>query len=134
MPFRRLDIGFRGRQSQWNIDQHQVQYSLHEFSLTRNIATSKPEVVLTLHQYEIEMQFRRLHTGFRGRQSQWNIDRHQVLHEFSLSGCMATSKPEVVITMCRYDIEMQFRRLHIGFRGRQSQSNIDRHHVLHSSA
>ena len=34
-----------------------------------------------------------------------------VLHEFSLSGSMASSKPEVVITMRRYEIEIRFRRL-----------------------
>ena len=44
------------------------------------------------------------------------------------------TKPEVVITMRRYEIEMQFRCLDIGFRGRQSQWNIDRHEVLYSSA
>jgi len=45
------------------------------------------------------------------------------LHEFYLSGCMAATKPEVGITMRRYAIEMQFWRLDIGFRGRQSQWN-----------
>ena len=47
---------------------------------------------------------------------------------------MAAAKPEVVITMRWYEIEMRFRRLDIGFRGRQSQWNIDRHEVLYSSA
>ena len=40
------------------------------------------------------MHVRRLDIGFRGRRNQWNIDRHQVLREFSPSGSMATSKPE----------------------------------------
>ena len=34
---------------------------------------------------------------------------------------MAAAKPEIVITMRRYEIEMLFRRLDVGFRGRQSQ-------------
>ena len=38
-----------------------------------------------------------------------------VLHEYYLSGCMATKKPEIVITVRWYEIEMQFRRLDIGF-------------------
>ena len=44
------------------------------------ISTTKPEVVITMRRYEIEMQFRHLDICFRGRQSQWNIDRHQVLY------------------------------------------------------
>ena len=47
---------------------------------------------------------------------------------------MAAAKPEVVITMRRYEIEMRFRRLDMGFRGRQNQWNIDRRKVLYSSA
>ena len=42
-----------------------------------------------------------------------------VLYEFTLSGRMATEKPEVVITMRRGELEMQFFRQVIGFRGRQ---------------
>ena len=53
-------------------------------------------------------------------------DDEEILHE--------STKPEVVITVRRYEIELQFRRLHICFRGRQSQWNIDRHRVLYSSA
>ena len=47
---------------------------------------------------------------------------------------MATAEPEVVIAMRRYEIEMRFRRLDMGFRGLQNQWNIDRHEVLYSSA
>ena len=57
------------------------------------------------------------------------------LRERPISGGMVTSKPEVVITMRRNVIEMQFRRLdNIGFQGHQSRWNIDRHQVLYSSA
>ena len=42
-----------------------------------------------------------------------------VLYEFALSGRMATEKPEVVINMRRGELEMQFFRQFIGFRGRQ---------------
>ena len=52
-------------------------------------------------------------------------DDEKIFHE--------ATKPEVVITKCRYEIEMQFRPLHIGFRGRQGQRNIDRHQVLYCS-
>ena len=97
------------------------------------MAAAKPEVVITIRWYEIEMRFRRLDIGFRGLQNQWNIDRI-VLHEFSLSVCQATTKPEVVITMRLCEVEMQFRCPDIGFRGRQSQRNIDRHELLYSSA
>ena len=165
---------------------------LHEFSLSGCTATTKPEVVITMRRYEIEMRFRRLDIGFRGRQSQWNIDRHEVPyssawilpiwmhgdHETGSSYNYAsardrnaisvsryrfsrtpesmkhrptwnsaqlckisqylharhTTKPEVIITMCRYKIEMQFRRLDIGFCGCQSQWNIDRDEVPYSSA
>ena len=78
-----------------------MQKAYHDDEEILNEAT-KPEVVITKCRYDIEIQFRRLHIGFRGRQSQWNIDRHQVcivLHEFSQSGNTATSKPEVVITI-----------------------------------
>ena len=51
-------------------------------------------------------------------------DDEEILHE--------ATKPEVVITKCRYEIEMQFLRLDEGFRGRQSQWNIDRHQLLYS--
>ena len=54
--------------------------------------------------------------------------------EFSLSGCTATTEPEVVITMRRNEIEMQFWRQNIGFRASQVQRNIDRHEVMYSSA
>ena len=164
---------------------------MHEFSLSGIMATSKPEVVTTKCQYDIEKQFRRLNIGFRERQSQRNIERQQNMfssawilpiwkhgdHEtgssynyasvwdrntisastymFSRtpksmeyrptssyvwmyvcmnSGRMTTSKPEVVITKCLCDKEMQFRRLDIGFRGRQSQRNIDRQQNMFSSA
>jgi len=46
------------------------------------------------------------------------------LHEFDLSGTMPITKPEVGITVTRYDIEMQTWRLNIGFRGRESQWNV----------
>jgi hypothetical protein len=39
---------------------------------------TKPEVVITMRRYEIEMLFWRLDIGFRGRQSRWNIERHEV--------------------------------------------------------
>jgi len=110
---------------------------LHEFYLSGCMATTKPEVVITMRWYALEMQFRRLDIGFRGRQSQWNIDRHDVLYSSAWIlpiWCMATTKPEVVITMRRYALDMQFLRLDIGFRGHQSQWNIDRHEVLYSSA
>ena len=57
-----------------------------------------------------------------------------VLYDFPLSGSMAASKPEVVITMRRNVVEIQFRRLDIGFRGRRSQWNVDRHQVLYGFA
>ena len=47
---------------------------------------------------------------------------------------MAAAKPEVVITLRWYEIEMRFRRPDMGFRGRQNQYNIDRREVLYSSA
>ena len=53
-------------------------------------------------------------------------DDEELLHE--------ATKPEVVITSSRNEIEMQFRHLEIGFQGRQSQRNIDLHDVLYSSA
>ena len=34
-----------------------------------------------------------------------------VLHEFTLSGSMATMKPEIIIAVRRYEIEVQFRCL-----------------------
>ena len=58
---------------------------------------------------------------------------YMVLHEFSLHGRISTTEPEVVITVRRYEIEMQFWRLNIGFRGRQIRWNIDRHEVLYNS-
>ena len=54
-----------------------------------------------------------------------NHDDEEILNE--------ATKPEVVITMCEYKIEIQFWRLDIDFRLRQSPWNIDRHEVLHSS-
>ena len=39
----------------------------------------KPEVVNTMREYKIEIKLWHLDIGFRGRQSQWNIDRHEVL-------------------------------------------------------
>ena len=39
---------------------------------------TKPEVVIALSEYKIEIQLWRLEIGFRGSQSQWNIDRHEV--------------------------------------------------------
>jgi hypothetical protein len=44
---------------------------------------AKPEVVIALCKYKIEIQFWRLEIGFRGRHSQWNIDRHEVLYSFA---------------------------------------------------
>jgi len=52
---------------------------------------------------------------------------------FSISGCKATTKPEVVMTVLRYEIEMQFPCLCISFLERQSQWNIDRHEIVYSS-
>ena len=57
------------------------------------------------------MRFRHLDIGFRGQLSQWNIDRHEVLqgsYELCLPGSLAATKQEVVMTMRRYEIEMQF--------------------------
>ena len=182
---------FRRYQRRWSMrNTYWLQFSDAVLELYR-ISTTKPEVVITMRRHEIELQFRLLHICFRGRQSQWNIDRHRVLyssawilpiwkhgdletgssfyhaserhrnaisvsryvfedakvngtstdvefcivlHELSISGSMATSKPEIVFTMRRNEIEVRFRRLDICFRGRQTQWNIDRHQVSYSSA
>ena len=96
------------------------------------------------------MQFRPLDIGFRGRQSQWNVDRYQVLHSFVLF-CISFLYSSVrILPIWQHGdlepgrsynyasildrIEIRFRCLHIRFRGRQSQWNIDRHQVLYSSA
>ena len=44
---------------------------------------TQPEVVIALSEYKIEIQLWRLEIGFRGQLSQWNIDRHEVLHSSS---------------------------------------------------
>jgi len=56
-----------------------------------------------------------------------------VLHEFILSGSMAITKPEVVITIRQYEIEIQILHLNIGFWRQESQSNIERHEVMKGS-
>ena len=51
----------------------------HDDEEILNEAT-KPEVVITMREYKIGIHFWRLDIDFRGRQSQWNIDRHEVLY------------------------------------------------------
>jgi hypothetical protein len=51
----------------------------HDDEEILNKAT-KPEVVIAMREYKIEIQFRRLDIDFRWRQSPWNIDRHEVLY------------------------------------------------------
>jgi hypothetical protein len=109
----------------------------HEFSLSGCTATTEPEVVITMRRNEIEMQFWRQNIGFRGLQIRRNVKRHEVLYSSARilpNLDMTTTKPEVVITMRRCEIEMQFWCLNIGFRARQIQWNIDRHEVLYISA
>ena len=55
----------------------QVPYKL---CLPGSRAATKQEVVMTTHRNEIEMQFWRLNIGFRARQLQRNIDRHEVMY------------------------------------------------------
>jgi hypothetical protein len=52
------------------------------------------------------------------------------MHEFSLYGCQVITKPEAVITMRRYEKEMQFRCLIIGSGAWQCRWHIDRPEIL----
>ena len=45
---------------------------------------------------------------------------------------MAMSKPEVLTSQAVNKIEMQFRRLNLGFRGRIDERNTDRHRNMHA--
>ena len=109
---------------------------LHEFFLSGTMPITKPEVVTTMRRNEIEMQICHLNIRFRGRESQWNIDRHEVMFSSAwifISGKMPIIKPEVVTTMRRNEIKIQIWQPHIGFRGCPSQWSIDRLEVLQGS-
>ena len=73
--------GFRGRQSQWKIDRHQVIYSSARIlSVQKHSNLETGSSFNYMRRYEIEIRFRCLHICFRGPQNQWNIDRHQVMY------------------------------------------------------
>jgi hypothetical protein len=61
---------------------YQVEKMYEDVEKMLKVAT-KPEVVIALCRYKIEIQFWRLEIGFLGRQSQWDIDRQEVLYSFA---------------------------------------------------
>ena len=103
-----LNNKFKGYNVVWNA--HEVKH-WHEVLY----ASCKLGLSGTMRRYEIELKSRRPNKCFWRRQSPRNIDRHTshcASCELWISESSSTAKPEVVITMRRYDIEMQIALCH----------------------
>ena len=110
---------------------------LREFYLHGCLTTTKPEVLITMCRYTIKMHFDvQIQVLEDPKVSGTSIDMKfcTAIHEFYPFGCMATTKPDVLTTMRRHAIEIQFRRIGVGSRRRRSQWNIDRHEIMYSFA